>query len=90
LSGIVSLARSSVPIQNLTLQSDGTFSGITRAGITGSTHTRAYKVTGKFWAIQLALRWKIICVPLAAVQPFDEPQSARETRSLCRNAPQGE
>ena len=48
LSGIVSLARSSVPIQNLTLQSDGTFSGITRAGMTGSTHTRAYKVTGKF------------------------------------------
>ena len=27
LSGVVSLARSSVPIQNLTLQPDGTFSG---------------------------------------------------------------
>ena len=48
LSGLVSLARSSVPIQNLTLQPDGTFSGTTRAGLTGSRHARAYKVTGKF------------------------------------------
>src|SRR5215470_8101378 len=30
------------------LQPDGTFSGTTRAGLTGSRHTRAYKVTGKF------------------------------------------
>jgi hypothetical protein len=48
LSGFVSLARSSVPIQNLTLQPDGTFSGTTRAGLTGSRHARAYKVRGKF------------------------------------------
>ena len=48
LSGFVSLARSSVPIQNLTLQPDGTFSGTTRAGLTGSRHARAYKVSGKF------------------------------------------
>jgi len=48
LSGVLSLARSSVPIQNLTLQPDRTFSGTTRAGLTGSRHTRAYKVTGKF------------------------------------------
>ena len=48
LSGVVSLARSSVPIQNLVLQPDGTFSGTTRAGLTGSRHARAYKVTGKF------------------------------------------
>jgi hypothetical protein len=47
-SGVVSLARSSVPIQNLTVQPDGTFSGTTRAGLTGSRHTRAYKVSGKF------------------------------------------
>jgi hypothetical protein len=47
-SGVVSLARSSVPIQNLMLQPDGTFSGTTRAGLTGSRHARAYKVTGKF------------------------------------------
>src|SRR5215472_7917354 len=48
LSGVVSLARSSVPIQNLILQPDGTFSGTTRAGLTGVRHARAYKVTGKF------------------------------------------
>ena len=48
LSGVVSLARSSVPIQNLMLQPDGTFSGTTRAGLTGSRHARAYKITGKF------------------------------------------
>jgi hypothetical protein len=48
LSGVVSLARSSVPIQNLTLQPDRSFSGTTRAGLTGSRHTRAYKVRGKF------------------------------------------
>jgi hypothetical protein len=48
LSGVVSLARSSVPIQNLVLQPDGSFSGTTRAGLTGSRHTRAYKVSGKF------------------------------------------
>ncbi len=48
LSGVVSLARSSVPIQNLVLQSDGNFSGTTQAGLTGSRHTRAYKITGQF------------------------------------------
>jgi hypothetical protein len=48
LSGVVSLARSSVPLQNLALQPNGSFSGTTRAGLTGSRHTRAYKVTGEF------------------------------------------
>ena len=48
LTGVVSLARSSVPIQNLALQPDGSFSGNTQAGLTGSRHARAYKVTGKF------------------------------------------
>src|SRR5215472_16274040 len=48
LSGVVSLARSSVPIQNLALQPDGSFSGTTRAGLTGSRHTRAYTITGQF------------------------------------------
>jgi hypothetical protein len=48
LSGIVSLARSKVPIQNLVVQPDGSFSGTTRAGLTGSTHTRAYTIAGQF------------------------------------------
>jgi hypothetical protein len=48
LSGVVSLARSSVPIQNLTLEPGGSFSGTTQARLTGSRHARAYKVTGNF------------------------------------------
>src|SRR5215831_4489651 len=48
LSGVVLLARSSVPIQNLMLQPDGTFSGTARAGLGGSRHVRAYRVSGKF------------------------------------------
>lgn len=48
LSGVVSLARSTVPMQNLALEPDGSFSATTRAGLTGSRHTRAYKVSGKF------------------------------------------
>jgi hypothetical protein len=64
LSGVVSLARSSVPIQNLMLQPDGTFSGTTRAGLTGSRHARAYKVTGKFFGDTVSLTLKdSMCPP---------------------------
>jgi|SRR6516162_4430427 hypothetical protein len=64
LSGVVSLARSSVPIQNLMLQPDGTFSGTTRAGLTGSRHARAYKVTGKFSGDTVSLTLKdSMCPP---------------------------
>jgi hypothetical protein len=48
LSGVVSLARGSVPLQNLALAPDGSFSGTTQAGVVGSTHARAYQVTGRF------------------------------------------
>ncbi len=48
LSGVVSLARGSVPIQNLVLSPDGSFSGSTQAGVVGSSYARPYKVTGKF------------------------------------------
>ena len=48
LSGVVSLARGSVPLENLALQPDGSFSGTTRAGVVGSTHARPYRVTGRF------------------------------------------
>jgi|SRR5215467_12255939 len=48
LSGMVSLARSSVPIQNLVLQPNGSFSGATRAGVVGTRHVRGYTITGKF------------------------------------------
>src|SRR5271169_5060452 len=48
LSGVVSLARASVPIHNLAVLPDGSFSGTTQAGLVGSRYARAYKVTGKF------------------------------------------
>ena len=48
LSGVVSLARGSVPIEHLTMLPGGRFAGTTRAGIVGSTHARAYKITGWF------------------------------------------
>jgi hypothetical protein len=48
LSGVVSLARSSVPIRDLVLQPDGSFSGATQAGVVGSRHVRRYQVSGKF------------------------------------------
>jgi hypothetical protein len=48
LSGVVSLARSSVPLQDLLLLPDRSFSGTTQAGVVGSTYARAYEVTGKF------------------------------------------
>jgi hypothetical protein len=48
LSGVVALARASVPIENLVVQPDGGFSGTTRAGLVGSRHARAYRVSGRF------------------------------------------
>jgi len=48
LSGMVSLARSSAPIQNLVLQPDSSFSGTARARLVGPRHVRAYRVSGKF------------------------------------------
>jgi hypothetical protein len=48
LSGAVALARASVPIENLALLPDGSFSGTTRGRLAGSRLARAYKVTGKF------------------------------------------
>ena len=48
LSGAVAFARASVPIRNLVLLPDGSFSGATEASLTGSRLGRFYKVTGKF------------------------------------------
>jgi hypothetical protein len=48
LSGVVALARASVPIEGLVLQPDGSFAGTTRAGLVGSRHARAYRVSGRF------------------------------------------
>ena len=48
LSGTVSHARTTVPIQNLVLMPDGTFSGTTEADLRRSRHARVSKVTGRF------------------------------------------
>ena len=48
LSGVIALARASVPIENLVVQPDGSFSGTTQAGLVGSRHARAYRVSGRF------------------------------------------
>src|SRR4029077_379176 len=48
LSGTVSHARTTVPIQNLVLMPDGTFSGTIEADLRRSRHARASKVTGRF------------------------------------------
>jgi hypothetical protein len=48
LSGSVAFARASAPINNLVLQPNGSFSGATRGGVTGSKLGRFYKVTGQF------------------------------------------
>ena len=55
LSGVLSLARSSVPIRNLRLQADGSFSGTTQPGVVGSTHVRAYRVSGNFSGDRVSL-----------------------------------
>jgi len=48
LSGVVSHARSTVPIQNLVLMPDGSFSGTTQASLSGSRRAPPSKVTGRF------------------------------------------
>ena len=48
LSGTVSHARNSVPIQNLVLMPDGSFSGSTPASMSGSRRAPPATVTGQF------------------------------------------
>lgn len=55
LSGVVSLARGSVPIQNPTVMADGSFSGTTQAGVVGARFARAYRVSGRFFRDSVSL-----------------------------------
>jgi len=48
LSGVVSQARSTVPIQNLVLMPDGSFSGTTPERLVGRSRAPASKVIGQF------------------------------------------
>ena len=63
LSGTVSHARTTVPIQNLVLMPDGTFSGATEADLRRSRHARASKVTGRFSGDTVNLTLKIQSCP---------------------------
>ena len=64
LSGAIAFARASVPIENLALLPDGSFSGITRGGLAGSRLARAYKVTGKFSGETVSLTLETdVCPP---------------------------
>ena len=48
LSGVVWFRRARVPMRDMELQPDGSFSGTTRTGFTGSRFARAHKITGQF------------------------------------------
>ena len=74
LSGVIALARASVPIENLVVQSDGSFSGTTRAGLVGSRHARAYRVSGRFSGNTVSLRLRAIYVLLGMEPPFAKLQ----------------
>src|SRR5215831_10778607 len=82
LSGTVSHARTTVPIQNLVLMPDGTFSGATEADLRRSRHARASKVTGRFSGILSTLLWKSSPARLARAQPSGKPHEAEAQASL--------
>ena len=64
LSGAVALGRASVPIENLALLPDGSFSGTTRGRLAGSRLARAYKVTGKYSGDTVSLTLETdVCPP---------------------------
>jgi len=55
LSGVVSHARATVPIQKVVLMPDGSFSGTTQASLSGSRRAPSSKVTGRFWGDTVSL-----------------------------------
>ena len=74
LSGTVSHARTTVPIQNLVLMPDGTFSGTTEADLRRDQDTPALpKSLGGFRGIGSTLLWKSSLAPLVRARPPGEP-----------------
>ena len=64
LSGVVSHARATVPIQNVVLMPDGSFSGTTQASLSGSRRAPSSKVTGRFWGDTVSLTFDSeLCPP---------------------------
>ena len=58
LSGVVSQARSTVPIQNLVLMPDGSFSGTTPERLVGRSRAPASKVIGRFSGDMVSLTFE--------------------------------
>ena len=58
LSGVVSQARSTVPIQNLVLMPDGSFSGTTPERLVGRNRAPASKVIGRFSGDMVSLTFE--------------------------------
>ena len=87
LSGAVAFARASVPIRNLMLLPDGSFSGATRARLTGSKLGRSYRVSGKFDRDTVSLTLESNgCPPLATASQLDRRQMAESGRRGSRFA----
>jgi hypothetical protein len=82
LSGVVSLAQSSVPIQNLVLQPNGSFSGRGRAGLVGSRHIRGYRVSGKFSGDTVSLTFQESMCPPRHGTAVRKLRSAEKVRPL--------
>jgi len=55
LSGVVGVGQGNVPIHGLSLQPDGSFSGVTRAGHINGRVVRAYEVNGRFNGAMVSL-----------------------------------
>jgi hypothetical protein len=86
LSGAVAFARASVPIRNLVLLPDGSFSGATRARLTGSKLGRSYIVSGKFGGDTVSLTLEGDGCPLATASQLDRRQMAESGRGGSRFA----
>jgi hypothetical protein len=80
LSGVLSLARSSVPIENLALLPDGSFSGATQAGVVGSTLCGLTGSPGGFPATRSTSPSKIMSARRATASALDGRQPAEPRR----------
>jgi hypothetical protein len=76
LSGVVSLARSTVALQNLALSPDGSFSGATRAGVVGTRQCEAIESPEGFQGTGSILPSKIISARRAAGLLSGKPRAA--------------
>ena len=77
LSGVVSQARSTVPIQNLVLMPDGSFSGTTPERLVGRRRAPATKVIGQFLEDTVSLTFE------SQRCPSSQGTATRRERRVC-------